>query len=183
MIIIIYNKIVFDQTRMVNRTMAAIAAFALIASTAKASANMDNFITFVEGDFSVDALLMLMVDQIYNLIVPFIGAVLGVLLDYLWNNATYTLSAGDFGDITFDFSTVFGLIGVGNYEVLFESFMGIVYNGALGFIADQDLPVLTTVVAPTYTVAQSNLVDLIQLGDLIPGYVSTGTDPLGLNDE
>ena len=59
--------------------------------------------------------------------------------------------------------------------------MGIVYNGALGFIADQDLPVLTTVTAPAYTVAQSNLVDLIGLGDMIPGYVSTGTDPHGLN--
>jgi len=96
---------------------------------------MDNFIVFLEADKNLDAIVELMVGQIYLLIIPFVAGLAIPLLDFLWDTATYEIVApSPIGTVNLDFSSALGVLGIGNSETLFLTIMGLVYNAFYGFI-------------------------------------------------
>ena len=168
---------------MVNKTFALAAALALIAGSVKASAAMDNLIDTVNNNLSVDGLIMLVYNQIYNFIIVLAAGPVYSLLDFLYNNFTFPLALDDLGITGLPFNLILTFVGIGNFDQFVDVFYGIVQKALLanfinivsgfGFLADETI---------TYDETTSNVIDLINLDDIsggaltefLPGYVSTG---------
>ena len=168
---------------MVNKTFAIAAALALIAGSVKASAAMDNLIDTVNNNLSVDGLIMLVYNQIYNFIIVLAAGPVYSLLDFLYNNFTFPLALADLGIDGLPFNLILTFVGIGNFDQFVDIFYGIVQKALLanfinivsgfGFLADETI---------TYDETTSNVIDLINLDDIsggaltefLPGYVSTG---------
>ena len=83
-----------------NKALIGVVAMAMIASQARASFMLENFIVFLDSP-NVDNLLLLMFWQFWSLIVPLLAGPIYVLLYYIWyhgtapsvtyNSVTYTL--------------------------------------------------------------------------------------------
>ena len=168
---------------MVNKTFAIAAALALIAGSVKASAAMDNLIDTVNNNLSVDGLIMLIYNQIYNFIIVFAAGPVYALLDFLYNNFTFPLALDDLGISGLPFNLILTFVGIGNFDQFVDIFYGIVQKAllanfidqvsAFGFLADETI---------TYDETTSNVIDLLNMDDIsggaltefLPGYVSTG---------
>ena len=107
-----------------NKALFGLVAMAMIASQARASFQLENFIVFLDNP-SLENLYLLLFWQIWSLFVPLIGGPVYVLLYYIWyygtapsityNSITYTLS----------YRVIFGFAGIGNFNQIFELFMGL----------------------------------------------------------
>ena len=125
---------------MVSKTLAVVAALAMMAGSAQASMQLEHFITFANAP-TADNFKLLVFYQLWAFLVPLLAGPLHVFLTYLWNNYTATLEV-DTTTLTLYGYTVFGFIGIGNYDQFFELFMGLVPKAAIkiiigmGFLGD-----------------------------------------------
>ena len=167
-----------------------LAALAILATSAKASVNQENFVALVE-DPTLNTAAWHVLSIFLNLVYPFVGGIIYVICTYLWDYATY-----DVAGITLQLSDVLQLLGVGSLDNFFEVFMGVIQKVVI--LALQDLPTLLesfagitlTVTVPDFigvantdfTAAESNLFDSLldpvlsgMAGITLSGYVSNGT--------
>merc|ERR1719350_565114 len=125
---------------MVSKTLAVVAALAMMAGSAQASMQLEHFITFANAP-TADTFKLLVFYQLWAFLVPLIAGPLNVFLTYLWNNYSTSLEV-DSVTITIYGYSLFGFIGIGNYDQLFELFMGLIPKAAIkiiigmGFLGD-----------------------------------------------
>ena len=107
-----------------NKALIGVVAMAMIASQARASFMLENFIVFLDSP-SLDNLFLLIFWQIWSLFVPLFAGPIYVLLYYIWNHATAPSVTYNSISYTLSYATIFGFAGIGNFDQIFELFMGL----------------------------------------------------------
>ena len=153
---------------MVSKTMAVAIALAMMAGSAQASMQVENFIIFA-NDPSADNFKLMVFYQLWAFLIPIFAGPIHVFLYHLWFNMTQTQSVADpdganSTDLTFTYGQALGFIGFGNYDQLFELFMGLApkiliktFQGA-GLLGDQ--------VNTSYGSLEQSLIEQMSLCDL-----------------
>ena len=128
-----------------NKILFGLVAIAMIASQARASFMLENFIVFLDSP-NGDNLFLLIFWQIWSLFVPLLAGPIYVLCYYIWNYATAPSVTYNSIVYTLSYATIFGFAGIGNFDQVFELFMGLapkiginlaVQGGFLGSSATQ----------------------------------------------
>ena len=135
---------------MVTKTVMAVVALAMLASTAQATYMMDKFEALLDEP-SLDTLVDLMVWQTWAFLAPFVGGPLKVWLNFLWYGGT-TIDAG--GE-TVIWPVALGFLGIGNFPQLYTFFMGIIPI-LIGNTLASDLSLGTKM---AYSTAQTDVLD------------------------
>ena len=167
-----------------------LAALAILATGASASVNAENFVQLLETP-NPDTAAWHVLSIILNIVWPFVGGILYVVVTYLWDYATYEVAG-----ITLNLSDVLQLLGVGNKDNFWEVMMGVILKTVALLLQDLEtilaavlpslelpfaLPTFLYVTNTDFTAAESNifdsfLYDLLNNATYLPsGYVSNGT--------
>ena len=109
---------------MANKLFMVLVAMALIASQASATRMVDAFLALAD-ETNLANFLGLLVWQVWAFLAPFVGGPLRSFLYYLWNEATFSIEA-DGVTYTLTSPEAFGDAGIGNFEQLFNIFMGVI---------------------------------------------------------
>ena len=113
---------------MVSKTMAVAIALAMMAGSAQASMQVENFIIFA-NDPTADNFKLMVFYQLWAFLIPIFAGPIHVFLYHLWFNMTQTQDVSDTNGttqtLTFTYGQALGFIGFGNYDQLFELFMGL----------------------------------------------------------
>ena len=113
---------------MVSKTMAVAIALAMMAGSAQASMQVENFIIFA-NDPSADNFKLMVFYQLWAFLIPIFAGPIHVFLYHLWFNMTQTQDVSDTNGttqtLTFTYGQALGFIGFGNYDQLFALFMGL----------------------------------------------------------
>ena len=107
---------------MVSKTLAAVVAFAMIAGSAQASMQLEHFLTFANDPTASNFKLMVFY-QLWAFLIPIFAGPIHVFLTYLWNDMSQDLEI-DSETLTITYAQALGFVGFGNYDQLFELFLG-----------------------------------------------------------
>ena len=137
-----------------NKAIFGIVAMAMIASQARASFQLENFIVFLDNP-NLENLYLLMFWQIWSLFMPLVGGPVYVLLQYIWfygnapsvtyNSIVYTLS----------YRVIFGFAGIGNFNQIYELFMGLAPKIGINLAVQNNL--LSTASKKAYSTTEDEL--------------------------
>ena len=111
---------------MVSKTFCLAVALAIMASSAQASMQVENFIIFAD-DPTADNFKLMVFYQLWAFLVPLAAGPIHVFLYYLYYHASESITVGSpTGDITLTATVgmLLGFSGFGNYDQLFETFVG-----------------------------------------------------------
>ena len=108
---------------MVSKTLAVVLAIAMMAGSAQASMQLEHFITFA-NDPTADNFKLMVFYQLWAFLIPLFAGPIHVFLTYLWNDMTQTTDV-DGETLTVTYAQALGFIGFGNYDQLFELFLGL----------------------------------------------------------
>ena len=109
---------------MVSKTLAAVVALAMIAGSAQASMQLEHFLTFANDPTASNFKLMVFY-QLWAFLIPIFAGPIHVFLTYLWNDMSQTFALDSSTNLTVTYAQALGFIGFGNYDQLFELFMGL----------------------------------------------------------
>ena len=109
---------------MVSKTLAAFVALAMIAGSAQASMQLEHFLTFANDPTASNFKLMVFY-QLWAFLIPIFAGPIHVFLTYLWNDMSQTFALDSSTNLTVTYAQALGFIGFGNYDQLFELFMGL----------------------------------------------------------
>ena len=102
-----------------NKMLVAFAAIALLASTVEASIMLEKFENFLK-DMTLDNAIIMISFQLWGFLGPLLAGPLDIILYYLWSEAGFTLVVDGGTNITLKFFELFGLSGIGEYQMLFD---------------------------------------------------------------
>ena len=108
---------------MVSKTLFALVAVAMMAGTAQASMQLDAFLVLA-NEPNLDNFKLLVFWQIYAWLVPLIAGPSYVFLKHMWSADAASIDF-DGNDITITYGTALTMVGIGNFETLFMTFMGL----------------------------------------------------------
>ena len=108
---------------MVSKTLAAVVALAMIASTAQASMQLEHFLVFANDPTASNFKLMVFY-QLWAFLIPLAAGPIHIFLTYLWNDMTQSFDLNGTA-LTVTYAQGLGFIGFGNYDQLFELFLGL----------------------------------------------------------
>ena len=109
---------------MVSKTLAAVVAFAMIAGSAQASMQLEHFLTFANDPTASNFKLMVFY-QLWAFLIPIFAGPIHIFLTYLWNDMYQTFELDSTTNLTVSYAQALGFIGFGNYDQLFELFLGL----------------------------------------------------------
>ena len=108
---------------MVSKTLSVVVAIAMMAGSAQASMQLEWFITFA-NDPTADNFKLLVFYQLWAFLIPILAGPINVFLSYLWYNMTQDLDVNGV-TVSITYAQALGFIGFGNYDQLFELFLGL----------------------------------------------------------
>ena len=108
---------------MVSKTVFALFALAMMAGTAQATMQLDAFLVLA-NEPNVDNFKLLVFWQVYAWLVPLIAGPSYVFLNHMWS-ATAADIDFDGNTISITYGTALSLVGIGNFDTLFMTFMGL----------------------------------------------------------
>ena len=70
-------------------------------------------------------LIILLMYQFWGFASPMLKGVIDVILKYIWDNGQIEVSIDENNKIKFGYAQALGFVGIGNYDILSETFMEI----------------------------------------------------------
>ena len=142
-----------------SKTLFAMLAMAMLASSAQATIQVDAFIVFA-GEPSADNLKLLVFEQFWGFFSPLIAGPLYVMLYYMWNHGTATQTV-DSTTVTITYAQALGFIGVGNLDGLVDLMLGLFLKIGKRYAACYNILPSTAVTA--YNDTENELITKMEL--------------------
>ena len=148
---------------MVSKTICAIVALSMMAVPAQATMQLEHFLEFKEAP-SVDALKLMVFWQIYAFLAPLLAGPLNVMLTMLWNGTAPAMDVNG-TDVALNYRTVLSIAGIGNYDTLWQLFLGILPTAMIKYFISFSL--LSEEQDVSYTSSAMSLIEAISMKELL----------------